>query len=274
MGSLSRVTHGMDLVDLRQARMKLRRSFEHLAELEQEQTEWFRGLPVFEPEWAFDDGWWMLVCPPLPQPPERLALVAGDVIQNARIALEYAASAVIHGYGGTPTHVSGFPMVRKREAWRKEFARKLPGVPDSWSFVLERYQPFTTDDRWATLVDMSNDDKHRLLLPRTLVITGGTGKVVPHPTVRIVETNSSALYGAELASRAVLLRVRTEPLGAHPDIVLNELEAKIAVTYWSRGKEREPAISLQDIRTLVTMVARVLDDIDEHAHKASRNRRS
>lgn len=259
--SLSSVMSNAAQIDLRQARMKHQRCLEHLAALEREQEQWFATLPVVEPRWTFEGDQWSLLWESFPQPPERLALIAGDAIQNARISLEYAAAAIITSYGGGLGPPAGFPVADTEVAWQSRFRSRMPGVPASWQGVIERHQPFTGDLRLAMLAKMSNEDKHHLLLPRVVVMTGGKAKVAAHPYARVVHHESPVLYGSELNPGDVILRVTMEPADTHPDLLVSELNPRIALTYW-KGADEAPCISVKDLQSIANLVAEILDEID------------
>jgi hypothetical protein len=120
-------------------------------------------------------------------PPEDLALIIGDMVQNLRAALDYMAWAFALTVRAEPSDMTQFPILKKRP---KDFATvpRLIDVPPSVRDIMEAMQPYQDEDAvggWigrhlGVLAQLSNSDKHRLLLPtqRVSVIP----KYVAHST--------------------------------------------------------------------------------------------
>jgi hypothetical protein len=102
------------------------------------------------------------------EPPIGLGLVAGDVIQNLRAALDQ----LIWGNSDREKRdaQTAFPIYRTESAYREKAAAKMKGVPDEGRAYIEKWQPFQWGERadnhpLAMLQRLSNTDKHRTMLP-------------------------------------------------------------------------------------------------------------
>ena len=105
------------------------------------------------------------------EPPSRLGVIAGDVIQNLRSALDHLVWAYTGpGLRGTDT---GFPIVARPRNFEASAAKRIPGVSEAVRALIERSQPYhwgsaRRDHPLFILKNLSNIDKHRTLLPVAL----------------------------------------------------------------------------------------------------------
>lgn len=113
------------------------------------------------------------------QPPAELPLIAGDVVQNTRSALDHLAHAVVIRNRGEPTSDTQFPILRDRLGPRGgvRTVEIQPRASKLANHLVERLQPYhqvddPTTHPLALLQDLSNVDKHR----RLHVVAGYTGK--------------------------------------------------------------------------------------------------
>lgn len=112
-------------------------------------------------------------------PDPQIPLVAGDVIQNTRSALDHLINAVVIRNGQRPTHRTQFPIHVDRLG-PKGGVRDIeiePRASKLANSLVEKLQPYhRVDDPTvhplAVLQDLSNIDKHRQLH----VIAGYAGK--------------------------------------------------------------------------------------------------
>lgn len=170
-----RYRDGVERNRLAGAQAKLRRARDHLDDLVRRFYEWAYeegGLdpPVakrYEPE----HGRFVYFVTAGHRPPLELSLVAGDVVQNARAALDYLVWEMVDAAGTilTPGQASAvlFPICATRREFDQAVGRRMPGVGAGGLAVVSRYQPFRFPSEppppLARLQRLSNDDKHRTL---------------------------------------------------------------------------------------------------------------
>lgn len=116
-------------------------------------------------------------------PPQMLGLIAGEVVHNLRVALDYLVYELAFLGEGAPREKTQFPIEDRPEGfsgWRKT---RLEGVEDEHVGIIERYQPYKGCDWSRVLRDISNQDKHR-----TLHLIAGRG----HARVNVGGTKAKA----------------------------------------------------------------------------------
>lgn len=112
-------------------------------------------------------------------PPVLWSLIAGDVVANLRAALDHAVCRLVERGGGDVTTSHAFPILdapplpgQKARQWDQ----KIRGVGEGAEYVIEMAQPFSgsPDDVRETVMhslrELSNEDKHRVLLARYTTI--------------------------------------------------------------------------------------------------------
>lgn len=105
------------------------------------------------------------------QPPVELALIFGDMVQNLRSALDHMAWAFARTVKSEPSKRTQFPIFRNRP---EDFAcePQVHHIPEPVRAIMEQMQPYATEDaighdigqQLLTLAELSNRDKHRVLL--------------------------------------------------------------------------------------------------------------
>jgi hypothetical protein len=123
-----------------------------------------------------------------PALPPDVSIIAGDVIHNLRSALEYAAYQAVWKALGAPRGDSQFPITSAPTKFRCSARVKHLSAEPALLAVVQRNQPYADIEDYrreglatdledivrlrqanrplAVLRDISNADKHRLLLPR------------------------------------------------------------------------------------------------------------
>jgi hypothetical protein len=111
--------------------------------------------------------------------PVEIGLHAGDLVHNARTALDHVLARLKDHFGGDVGRGT-FPITQSDPGWKgRVYPRRdgervpgpLDGLPCSARMLIYREQPHVTypgrrqDDPMAVLSKMDNDDKHRLLHP-------------------------------------------------------------------------------------------------------------
>jgi hypothetical protein len=161
---------------LRGPLLKLERAKKHFAEL-REKSELFLATEPYD--WSmemqeFTDGTreYRISASVDDYPPIELGLLAGDVIQNLRAALDQ----LIWGYSAEVkrNRRTAFPIYLTEKDYRKNAPSQTPGIKEEGRVLLERWQPFrlgadAEEHPLAKLQDLSNTDKHRTLLPGAVV---------------------------------------------------------------------------------------------------------
>jgi len=98
--------------------------------------------------------------------PDELAMIASDILQNLRTALDYLVCAMVRG-NNKSDKASAFPIVDKAPVSTKErawFEAKTQGKPEEAKDVIRRIKPYKgEDDVLWRLHKLNNRDKHRLL---------------------------------------------------------------------------------------------------------------
>ncbi|HYZ78845.1 MAG TPA: hypothetical protein VE596_15880 [Gaiellaceae bacterium] len=129
-----------------------------------------------------------------PEIPPTISTIAGDVINNLRSALDYAAYQAVWRSQGTPWESSQFPIASSPSKFSKRDTETLGKLDPGFVTVIKSHQPFEEIDDYRSegiasdlleivdllnrnralsrLRDLSNRDKHRLLVPRFARATG------------------------------------------------------------------------------------------------------
>lgn len=150
--------------------MRLDRARHHLDDFERIRQGWLDSMPALEPmvtPRAGDESLWEVRFAPLPRMPMSFTLIVSDAVQNIRIALDYAASAIVRRCGGDTTN-SHFPVCRKVDWWPRAHRKNLPNVGEPWLSLIRTHQPFTgspSGQAFDEIALLSNVDKHQFLIP-------------------------------------------------------------------------------------------------------------
>lgn len=140
--------------------LKLERAQEHLETLSRELNEFLKDDP--QPIVRRVDGQRVEFVAEVREPfPPRLALLAGDVLQNARSALDHVVWRLA---GDKASSESSFPLYSDIAAYRAVVHRKLKGVGDPARGIIEGLQPYNGTDQGKALGllhDLARKDRHR-----------------------------------------------------------------------------------------------------------------
>ncbi|GAT08070.1 uncharacterized protein RMCN_1203 [Mycolicibacterium novocastrense] len=106
------------------------------------------------------------------EPAKNLSLMAGQIINNVRSALEYVAFQVYLVAGGEPdgklADKVAFPIINTAGPWNSVVKKKVPGVWPEAADLMKAAQPFAQagDDAKVlpTLRGLGGTDKHRNLV--------------------------------------------------------------------------------------------------------------
>ena len=120
-------------------------------------------------------------------------LTLGDTIQNFRAALDHLAWCLVKlGHDPRPSEPQRvyFPMAASGKSFRSRVDEWLPGVPADYRAIIRRYQPYRSGDRAKAirwLRNLSNTDKHRVLIPAVVSLGGISLQVTTNWPVQRVE---------------------------------------------------------------------------------------
>ncbi len=106
------------------------------------------------------------------EPKKNLSLMAGQIINNIRSALEYVAFQVYLVAGGEPdgklADKVAFPIVNTADPWDSVVKKKVPGVWSQAADLMKAAQPFSQTGKdvnaLPTLRGLGGTDKHRNLV--------------------------------------------------------------------------------------------------------------
>jgi|HubBroStandDraft_1064217.scaffolds.fasta_scaffold01099_5 hypothetical protein len=98
--------------------------------------------------------------------PVDVPLIAGDILQNLRTALDYLVCALVRANGGDDGR-SAFPICNQEpisDQQKARFDTKINGMRDEAKEIIRRIKPYKGGDNilWS-LHALNNRDKHRLL---------------------------------------------------------------------------------------------------------------
>jgi len=157
---------------------KLARAEEHLNALKTEIAVWGNShSDLFRFDVRRDGDWQVVIARPFPEPPIHWALIAGDMVQNLRSALDHLIWQLVLRDGHQPSRSNQFPLIDTEQRFLDEvkFRKREPersvlyGITvdgDAWT-IIERAQPYNRPnsrfDSLSVLRRLSNRDKHQTL---------------------------------------------------------------------------------------------------------------
>jgi len=151
-------------------RTKIEGAKEHIAELDAElrryrEREPYRLFVEDEPE-SGDRVYRIKI---IEQPPRRVARIVGDVLANARAALELLAWQLVESHSGLPAREGdrkriGFPISESVEEFETKGLRKVDGASQQAKDLLRAIKPYKggNDSLWR-LHHLNRVDHHRLI---------------------------------------------------------------------------------------------------------------
>jgi hypothetical protein len=100
-----------------------------------------------------------------PNVPLEISLIAGDILQNLRSALDYLAFRLVEANGKIPDSNTSFPIADSFGEYKTQSARKIKLMSHSAIDAINSIKPYKggNDTLWR-LHRLNNIDKHRLLL--------------------------------------------------------------------------------------------------------------
>jgi hypothetical protein len=99
--------------------------------------------------------------------PDRISILAGDVLKDLRSALDYVAWQLALAVSDDPPATTAFPIFASEKAYKRDRKRYIGGIDQAIHADFEAVQPYHAGDEatkhplWV-LHRMANDDKHRV----------------------------------------------------------------------------------------------------------------
>lgn len=226
-------------IPLRGPRAKVERAIDHAGAFNRELRAYIESEPIdIEPRFEDPPGCWVLRLRIDRYPPLRLSTILGDLVHNARSALDHVAWELARRHLGDTdaedlrTQIS-FPITLKSRDFRKRLTskdgRELFG--EDAAKVLERLQPYKRRphepprDAFAILNELWNVDKHRSLhlslTELSLDEIAYRPKAIEVEQLAGVQTHSLQQAGNEIGNNAALAAVAfptADPIGTGVDV--------------------------------------------------------
>jgi hypothetical protein len=193
-------------------------------------------------------------------PPPIIALVAGDVLFNARASLDYLAWQMVHASGTEPNESTQFPVFRKTGEGNPDRHPHLlqPGAEERFLTVLDRLQPYQCREPeshplWV-LHNLNRIDKHRHL--NVLVTAASDYRMTAElPDGKVIERHAKAIYRKERGEMKRIPLQDGAPLGGfsraeigpipHTEVKV-DCEPKVEVVLGELGTDERGTASITD----------------------------
>src|ERR1035438_5207448 len=189
--------------------------------------------------------------------PREFALLAGDILQNLRSALDYLVCALVRANHGRVTNKTCFPIIGRIPATPEEdgaFARKIEGMTDKAKDLIRGCKPYRGGDEvlWR-LHELNRREKHRLLftvggyLSNWSITQHIQATNMPlHRMERLGRAYASDEWWSEMRELSFPLKAGDILLRDPPDTKVNEnLEIEIQIAINEKGVcEGEPLLSV------------------------------
>jgi hypothetical protein len=219
---------------------KIARADEHLALLEAEVRAFLEGDPepiaLSVPYLDADSGWYIVYGIVKQQPPLRLGVIVGDVVHNARSALDHLVWQLALLNGASPDRYNAFPLAFTEAAWHDAIRQgRLRGVSKNRIETIKKVQPYrgpNGPERTLTgmLSNLSNVDKHRVV--HTAIAVLRDPDIASRPArFRVVRGSGTIMRqqanrGAQIEHRAELMRALVQPVEEDIEV---EMDGQIPV---------------------------------------------
>jgi len=183
-------------------RHKLGRAERQLDDLEAEIARFLRRdtyeiTQDFDPESGRVELWFVMKH----RPPLSWSVAMGEIVHNLRSALDHLACQLFLTSGGIDCDWTQFPILSDDTdaGFQRWIDKRLPGLSNEIAAELRRLQPYKRGDEaardpLAILNRLSNEDKHRLLVPMFAATIPGSTGMIGHRELRDVEEAPSATF--------------------------------------------------------------------------------
>ena len=196
--------------------------------------------------------------------PVRVGLVLGDAIHNLRAALDHTIWQLVLLHGEQPDTGNQFPIftyppTKSLDKWE----RNVRGITGPDLALIEYVQPHRRDDPsthpLTVLSDLSNTDKHRLILATVLSIELDPDRMPefePHDLEILGEMKLT--YGTRLEQGTEIFRVPVHVTGDEPHMkVHGSLPVGVA---FGKGEYEGPGLNV--MRVYVRQLIKAFEDPD------------
>lgn len=249
---------------------KLERAEAHFNALHTQIGTFLKGEPkpygfVAEIDVEASQALWLLHV--VEEPPLEWSTIAGDYVQNLRAALDHLVWVLVKANGFKPTNSNAFPIFdveppdKRSHGERQRWNRQVYGLHPSVLRFFDLCQPYKGPDRPSTHVlaglrTLSNEDKHRALLPAFMAVAedkeaklrGLETRDIKKPDLETLQVRA----GRPLKEESVVIEMAIEVTGPNPKV---DLKAELPLDV---GIGRKP-IPLKGLEQMGHMVASILD---------------
>lgn len=200
------------------------------------------------------------------EPPIEWSTIVGDYVQNLRAALDYLIWILVRANGHTPGRANAFPIFdveppyKSSHGERRKWNRQVAGVHIGVLRFIELCQPYNAADGpqshvLAALRTLSNEDKHRALLPAFAAIHEDPTKIklqgleirdikpVPEPKLNV-------RAGRPLKENDIAMDMPVEITGPNPEV---KLKANLTLDV-GFGKKPIPLKGLEQMKFVVMLI--------------------
>lgn len=140
---------------------------ESQAFIERDPQPWAISIPYYDTE----SGWYVCKAIVNEPAPIRLGVILGDVIHNARSALDHLVWQLVLANDQTPRAGAGgnmWPIVLEEKDWKAAVKVRLDGVGTTQQAIIQGVQPYNEGRRAqstspAIINVLSNTDKHQVV---------------------------------------------------------------------------------------------------------------
>src|SRR5215217_1723251 len=155
-------------------RTKIERAKKHFRDLEAARNRFINPYPdviTSDPDPDTGDSVFKVVN--IRTPPDKLGLIAGDVIHNLRSALDHLAYQLVLVNGREPTIRTGYPIFKTAKSYETDKAGKVKGMSDAAIHAIDATEPYGggTDELYR-LHTLDITDKHHGLIVTLFNISG------------------------------------------------------------------------------------------------------
>jgi len=207
-------------------RAKLARADEHLQELKREIRVWVESEAyVVRGQFEAERGEYVFRCEIREPPPARLGVIFGDAIQNLRSALDHLVWQLVIASDAQPDNRNQFPIFVREPSTDRERGRwdsAVRGLAPPYVAAIERMQPYKADEpgerTLAVLADLSNADKHRIVVPLAFSINEQVAETITAVEPRDLEITGQATITVErrLDHDTEIMSFPVRPTGPDP----------------------------------------------------------
>ena len=204
--------------------------------------------------------------------PPEWGIILGDVMHNARSALDHLVWQLVLANGQRPGKHSAFPICTTEGGWNQAVANRAPnrgpsplaGVSEKcWTFIRDQ-QPWTNTEvadvgrlPLANLRRFSNIDKHRMVHSTVAYLAGQTPTIELGSPIAWIGWEQFTPPGTLLEDGAEVARVQVrlppDVENPHMDVHLN---LPTSIMFGQPGSEYVPIVVfgkiLDDVSTIVT----------------------